>query len=209
MSRHSDVIGEILAGQFLDLAQKLSGPDGAEWKKELGKFLHKRPTWQDAPGLLMLTGTVVIPVVPPFSVVDRFVVGIQDGVVIGYVGDNFKRMFGNHAEPETPDTTLRIHQLMKLAKDPAIIAELGGEQTAETTLGQMWEMLKIQGEGQDGRLLNNGYVNIFYVRSQVDNQLWAVLCFWRSGRRYWVVSARPVSAPLGWIAGGRVFSRDS
>jgi len=193
-------------GIVCDLLQKLDDP---EWVEATKRFLRKENPWVEVAlavdSLLKKVTEVVVPAVADFSTAVFF----QTGGPVGWTSDNFRRMFSDHVEPETPDTTLRIHQLTKPAKDPAIIDELGGEGAVEATLGQMWRMIEKQAKGQEGKLLTNGYANLFYIRSQVDNQLWAVNCGWGSGGRCWSVCAAPVSSPLGWSAGCRVVSRDS
>ena len=193
-------------GLLNDLMVALSGADGAVWFEALKKFMRKENPWLEVTKatvvLLKKVTTVVVPTVAEFSTV----VFLDDDSPVGWIGDNFKRMFGNHTESETSQSALQVHQLTESARDPAIIAELGGEQIAETTLGQMWQMLLVQGQGQDGNLLINGFANIFYIRSQVDNQLWAVYCRWDSGNRDWLVNAYPVSDPDDWYAGSQVFS---
>lgn len=79
--------------------------------------------------------------------------------------------------------------LSRNMSDQEIIDEiLGGMDEARahaSTLDQIAEMIDLQPNGKDGKLLNNGYANIFYVL--VDGVLLAVSVYWGSGYRKWNV----------------------
>ncbi len=155
--------------------------------------------------LLEPVNIVSYPAVEAFSAKDKFAIGTQDGVVIGWFGDNFKKHFLGKNEIDVPARQLRIHRLRKASEDPAIIQELGGEEIVETSLATMFEAMKKQGAGQAGDLLVNGCANIFYVRDNAGI-LWAVCCVWRLDSRYWAVEAHPVACPDDWAADNQVFS---
>lgn len=147
--------------------------------------------------------------VEAFSAKEKFAIGTQDGVVIGWHGDNFKKHFLNGVgknEIDVPEVQLRVHKLRKGSVDGPIIKELGGEEIVETNLATMFEAMKKQGSGQAGDLLVNGYANIFYIRDD-NGTLWAVFCRWYSDYRYWLVEAFPVTSPNDWVADYQVFSR--
>jgi hypothetical protein len=146
------------------------------------------------------------PAVESFVAKKKFAAGIQDGVVIGWLGDNIKKYFLGISETNVPAQQLRVHRLRKGSKDPAIIAELGDERLIETNLATMWGLMKKQGQGQAGTLLVNGYANVFYVRG-LDGIIWAVDCYWDSGDRYWDVFANPIADPDDWNADSQFFSR--
>jgi len=154
--------------------------------------------------LLKPIGTTSLPALLAFNAEEKFQLGTTDGVKIWGVGPNFKTHFLDKKEKDAPAVELRIHQLRRSSKDPSIIKALGGIKIVETTLGQMWEMVKKQGTGQTGDLLVNGWANIFYIKDD-DGILWAVRCRWRGSG--WGVEARSVSDPDDWTAGSRVFSR--
>lgn len=63
-----------------------------------------------------------------------------------------------------------------------------------------------QGNGEDGILLTNGYVNIFYIRD-IKGVFWAVDCRW--GGDGGGVNADSVESPSEWDGGDQVFSRNS
>src|SRR5690606_14742846 len=101
---------------------------------------------------------------------------------------------------------LRYGDLIKFSPDGPIIEELGGEAKAETTLSEMYGLLQKQSKGEDGVLLTDGRVNIFYVKD-TSGVLRAVDVHWSGGG--WFVSAYPVEFPVGWGVGHRVFSGNS
>lgn len=159
--------------------------------------------------ILDFVRTVTIP-----ATTEKFVAGKnfllkQDGGICSYFWDDFRRWFlegdGKVEEPHA-ETVLRCHKLRKNSVDEPIIAELGGEPLAETTLGEMFALLQKQANGEKkGVLLVNGYANIFYVRDQLG-VLRAADARWFGGG--WSVSAGEVSFPLAWSAGSQVFSRN-
>lgn len=155
--------------------------------------------------LLELVRTVSVPGISEFRATDKFKVGeTVDGVKISqYMGDNFKKFFLPKIESNVPATEIRVHKLFRKSRDLGIRAEIG-EGKEETTLGQLWEMLKLQGNGQDGVLLTNGWANIFYIRD-INGNLWAVYAHWYGVG--WDLNADSVESPSGWRAGGQVCSR--
>lgn len=158
--------------------------------------------------LLRSISTISVPTIGPFVAKDHFKEDRNGEAGIGWLGSNFKRYLLGKTEEAVPETTLRIHQLVKGSVDGPITAELGAEQIVETTLGQMFEMMKKQAHGEEGDLLVNGNAIIFYIRD-INGQLWAVYCRWDSDYRYWYVEARSVAYPRAWRDGRRVISRDS
>ncbi|MBU1179975.1 hypothetical protein KJ885_03455 [Patescibacteria group bacterium] len=158
--------------------------------------------------LLELLGTVVIPKTEKFAAYDSFVVNTEAAASakISYLGDNFRSWFLDKTEESSDETTLRYHTLRRASMDESIITELGGEAWAETTLAQIYALIKKQKNGEAGVLLKNGYANIFYVRD-VGSVFRAVLVYWDGVG--WYVYAFSVGPPCGWFDGSRVFSRNS
>lgn len=196
-------------GVVCDLLEKLADP---EWVSATKRFLRKEDPWTKVEEvkqiLLKAITNVALPAIEMFKAKDHFKVGEVRGVNIGWLGENFKQVFLNgkgKIEVEVPETTLRIHQLIKRSVDEQIIAELGGEKMAETTLAQVWQMFTKQGHGEAGDLRVDGYIaNIFYVRD-ATGALWAVGCRWFSYG--WEVGAGPVTNSDGWYTEGWVLSR--
>lgn len=125
------------------------------------------------------------------------------------IWDNFQDWFlvGNgKVEEPIGEQILRYGNLTKGSPDAPIIKELGGEAKAKTTLAELYDLLKKQGQGQDGVLLTNGYANIFYIKD-VSGLLRSVIAHWRADG--WVVCAVPVGYSYDWSVGDRVFSRNS
>jgi len=160
----------------------------------------------DKLALLAPICSITIPAIPPFIAADHYKLGTQDGVVIGFVGIRLIQLVSGLVEAEAPEATLHLQMLQRPAKDPEIIAEFG-EDKAGITFGQMWEVLKAQGEGGEGNLLANGYTNIFYCHSQQGSLLLPVYCFWFSVSHYWRVDACPTPNPDDWYASEQVISR--
>jgi hypothetical protein len=149
---------------------------------------------------------VSAPAVANFNAKTRFKDGKTiEGVKFWSTGSNFDAHFMGKTEKDVPAVQLRAHKLRKGAKDPEIIEALGGEAIVETNLATMWEMMKKQGQGEEGDLLVNGYANIFYIRD-TKGDIWAVCCDWGAGCG-WSVGACAISDPFDWSAGDRVFSR--
>lgn len=196
-------------GVVCDLLGKLTNE---EWVAATKRFLRKENPWEDvrktASSLLEFVGTAAVPAIPTFRAKEHFKDDRSGPVAIGYIGDNFRDAFlagEGIVEDAVPEAALRIHELVKTSVDGPITAELGNS-VAETTLGQMYEMMKAQGHGKKGNLLTNGYANIFYVRGQ-GNVLWTVDCNWLSSHQCWSVDADLVTYPKAWGAGAQIVSR--
>ena len=125
------------------------------------------------------------------------------------IWDNFTNWFlagdGKIEEP-IGEQELRYGNLTKNSVDSPIIEDLGGEAKAETTLAELYDLLKKQANGEGDVLLTNGYANIFYIRN-IKGVLRAVRVYWDDDG--WNVSALSVEDRLAWNAGDRVFSRNS
>lgn len=148
---------------------------------------------------------------PPmrFVVADKFKVDTSDKaeVKISYLSGDFASWFGGKVE-ESADVELpkHHHDLTKCSLDEEILRDLGGADKAEVTLAGIYELMKLQPNGEDGALLTNGYANIFYVNCD-DGVLRAVSVDWNGDG--WDVDADRVGDELRWNAGHRVFSRNS
>jgi len=170
--------------------------------------------------LLDSAGTITVRPAMDFVVSDFVQVNTKKDapVKISYVGDNFKAWLlplvsqsravpgdGPYRTPDAAETILRYYTMNKRSVDgPSSISSVAREAKAETTIAEIYALLKKQANGEVGALLNNGYANIFYVRD-ISSVLRAVYVFW-SGRG-WDVSAYSVAYSGEWDAGRRVFSR--
>jgi hypothetical protein len=124
------------------------------------------------------------------------------GVRISMVWNEFKRRFYPKAEEPFHETTFRKYDLLVPSPDGPIIAQLGGEDRADTPLGAMAALIRNQGRGQTGILQTNGYANIFYIRD-TNGTLCAVRLGWVDDG--WVVDAIAVADPLAWNGSHAIF----
>jgi hypothetical protein len=172
------------------------------------------PTEPPKPELVLdPVGTVTVAATTggKFIARDKFVVNTKRNapVKISAVLDNFTAWFlSGDGKTEDPisEQTLRYAKLRKTSVDTLIIAKLGGEEKSETTLTEMFSLMEKQKNGGNGVLLNNGYINIFYIRDQ-NGVLRAVGAYWYCGG--WYLSAYSVGHPRPWGAGHQVCSRNS
>lgn len=186
----------------------LLGDDGDTWETELKKFLRKEPCWVKvavANKLLKLVTTVKVGAVKQFIAADYFRTGqVVDGVKYSTLfGDNFNKHLLPKIEENVQKARLQVHKLLKGSKDLSIRMEIG-EDKEETTLTHLHQLLKVQGNGQKGTLLTNGYANIFYI-CDISGILWAVYADWYVDG--WRLSAFSVENPYPWGAGAQVCSR--
>src|SRR3989344_5706967 len=137
-----------------------------------------------------------------FLAKEHFKLGESAGVKISYLGDNFNDHFLKKREENITEVMLKSFKLTQASLSPPIITALGDNH--ETYLAQLWELLKLQPQGETGILLTNGYVNIFYIRD-ADGILWAVCVRWFGDG--WCVYAGSVEDPYWWRAGDQVFGR--
>ena len=223
MNMLSKALREFTTGPLNQLIVNLGGQEGDQWEEELKKFLRKEPCWSNGqvaqvtqpktkPSILELVSTVVVSATTSkFVAKTAFVVNTKRNapVKISGVWDNFTAWFlsgtGKTEDPIT-EQALRYHKLRQASVDGPIIQELGGEAKAETTLSEMFSLMEKQKNGEDGVLLNNGWVNIFYIRDQ-NGVLRAVRVFWDGGG--WSVNAHSVEDQSRWDGGDQVFSRNS
>lgn len=224
----TDILGSLLRvlvtvpenrlGLIKDLAHKFTGRDGDQWEQETKVLLRKKMEKQtESPRLktsiLEFISTVVVPATTvPFVAKKKFVVNTAENapVKISHIEDKFRGWFlSGDGKTEDPigEQTLRCAKLRNASVNGPIIAELGGEEKSETTLSEMFSLLQIQGKGEDGVLLNNGYANIFYIKDAAGI-LRAVDVRWGLGDG-WFVYANSVLRKDGWIDRNQVFSRNS
>ncbi|HXP88353.1 MAG TPA: hypothetical protein VN841_26735 [Bryobacteraceae bacterium] len=117
------------------------------------------------PGPILKPGDTVDvwPTTEPFIAQDHFVLNIEsrDQILISLIGGDFLRWFHEKREIPAGPATLRSYELQDNAGDATIVAELGGEQKAETTLAQVFWLLERQKRGERGALANNGWGNLW------------------------------------------------
>ena len=220
MSREKDLalLGKVLCnhgGLLTDLCAKLDS-DPTKWEPAFGRFLRGENPWLEIKRSMKVLRK--LDQVAEFHGTDVFKVSdylrltpvserATADLFIGYlckIGENFL----DKIEKDIPASRLRAYALKKESFDNLIFADLGGEESAETTFFEMIALMKAQGRGQKGILLINDYPNIFYIRD-AKGVLWAVYCRWYSNYGYWRVNAGSISSSYSGNAGGQVFRRDS
>lgn len=201
-------------GMGVEFLKKINGARAEVLREAIRKMVEglaccARGATEQAPvpgKLLELVKTISVPAITEFRAAEKFRPGeTVDGVEISRsMGTNFRTHFLPKIEENVPATKIRVHKLLRNSKDLNIRAEIG-EENEETTLGQLWGSLKLQGCGQDGVLLAKyGFPNIFYIRD-VEGNLWAVgVCWFGDG---WFLNAYSVGSQNEWFADFRVFSR--
>jgi hypothetical protein len=159
--------------------------------------------------LSAIVATFIVPATTEkFVAQDKFKVdtGKEAKVKISYLEGDFEREFLGKVEGPFAGSIICGRKLEKKSVDDPILQELGGNETAETTLTEMYAAMAAQPNGEDGCLLNNGRANIFYIKN-ITGALRAVFVGWDDGG--WYVSVHSVEYPRAWFAGHRVFSRNS
>ncbi|OJI06955.1 hypothetical protein BK005_02300 [bacterium CG10_37_50] len=188
----------------------LLGDDGDEWEAELKNFLAKRPCWgkiNPVKQLKLVSSVVVFATVGKFIARDNFVVDTKsDALKISVLGDNLIDWFLNgdgKVEEPIEGQVLLCYKLQQFSMSKSIIAGLGGKEEVETTLSEMFSLMKKQGNGETGVLLNNGHANIFCIKDQND-KFRLVFVYWNKGG--WHVDAISLENPDGFHYGRQVFS---
>lgn len=156
--------------------------------------------------------SLLIPIpATPMGAVERFVVAdvIKIGAKIGnyevaWIGDNFKQHFLGVVEENVPARELPGHTLARYSRDEPIINGMGGTMKklgpAATALSHLFGVIPL---GKSGPGLFNGYANIGYKLSPIDQEPWAV--DWSVDDGELSVDAFPASDPDDWGGGDRVF----
>jgi hypothetical protein len=122
-------------------------------------------------------------------------------VRISWLGATFVRRFASKVEAAR-DTLLQTFVLQSPSNDREIITELGDGH--ETTLADVWCLLRLQASGEPGALQTNSTPNIFFVRDGAG-QLGVVDAIW--GGAGWEIGASPFGDKRAWSVGTRVISR--
>lgn len=84
-------------------------------------------------------------------------------VRITWLGAAFSEHFVPKTEPNHGSSLLRSHTVQRTSRDIEIIAELGTRH--ETTLGDLWCLLRQQSHGEAGMLRTDTRPNVLYIRS--------------------------------------------
>lgn len=99
-----------------------------------------------------------------FVVAEHFKKNVADDapVKIAYMSENFEKLILVKIEDIRGLAIPRHHHdLEKESLDCEILNDLGGKDAAEVTVAGIWELLKLQRNGGDGKLHNDGCANLF------------------------------------------------
>ena len=128
-------------------------------------------------------------------------------VKFGYIDERFPKLFGSIQE-DTSAGTLAVHRILRASHDPDIMVAMGPQARRFTKLGQFYQALEVQGHGQAGPLLVNGYANIAYIFDE-NGAPWAVDACWVADYGGWLVGVLSVASRYEWYAGRRALSQVS
>lgn len=190
-------------GVVFDLLEKLLGEAGWEWLAELKKFLCKEACWIS---VLKLIETVNVSMTAQkFIAKDKFIKSTErkTSVNISSMSIDFEKWFLKKTELQMMDVVLRIYKLIKSSADRLIINELGGRIKAKMMLSEMFCLIEKQGNGESGKLLVDGNVNIFYILD-INEVLRAVVACW--DKNGWSFGASPINDSGIFKTGCQVYS---
>jgi hypothetical protein len=142
----------------------------------------------------------------PFVARDHFILNAEkDGMIkISRFFGDFEEWFLGKREVPFTGSVLQYQDLYSPAADRAIVAELGGEEKAETSLAELFALLQVQPNREKEKLLIKIHPNVFYIKD-VSNVLRAIsVSCYEDG---WCLYAVDVESPIGRSDGSRVFSR--
>jgi hypothetical protein len=123
-------------------------------------------------------------------------------VRISWLGANFSQRFAVKIEDEVGAITLRTYNLTRPANDNEIIAAL--KDRHETSLAEVWCLLRRHASGQGGGLRSDVVPNLFFIRD-VSGKLGVVDVIW--GGAGWEIGASEVGEPRQWPNGCHVIVR--
>lgn len=122
------------------------------------------------------------------------------------LGIYFLRGYINKIEAPFSGSVINGKKLNENYYDEPIVKELGGEEKAETTLYEVYSLIKKQLNGEIGCLHTNGLANIFYVKDS-NGDLQVLQVFRRNHK--WNLEAFQMNTPIKWRSVYRIFFRNS
>jgi hypothetical protein len=173
-----NALGQV-ARPLQDFMKKLSGSEGQIWLKAFKRFLRKENPW----------GTTAIGLIP---------LSEMNGVrMTSHASSLFNGIIGtvHNTESDNLKNPLDDHEIIEKFGEGIIF---DSARDLEATIA---DLITKQLGGKKGKLLNNGYANIFYVRVNGGVCCVFVSC---SGDREWGVGSHRVGGDR-WLAGRRVF----
>lgn len=163
------------AGAITDFFEKLAGPDGTVWLDAFKRFLRKEQCWNNSE--VAQHGSVI----PEPNNFDTFF-QTRPGL---YCSNGFRSQIVSKAKPTDAGTIFKFGHILftKNLSDEQIEAALPVfhlfDESGVCTIIRL--MIANQWGGSEGKLLNNGDVNLLYTYDFV------VRVYWRVGDRRWVV----------------------
>lgn len=129
-------------------------------------------------------GTVIVPALnAKFFAKERFLVSTKrdEKLLIGYIDHRFSEWFlRGFGKTENP-TGRRVLCYGRLSEETTVVSDIVSklirESKSETTLWEMFFLMRKQGRGQDGALLNDGRANIFLTQD-LSSVVRAVYVYW-------------------------------
>ncbi|MBU1046912.1 hypothetical protein KKH36_04015 [Patescibacteria group bacterium] len=128
---------------------------------------------------------------------------IREGL---WVSDDFKEYISSVAKPIKKEVKTAFFDVFEKPMTDAEIRKSDSEdyvfKASEFCLC-LKDKIVAQSEGEDGELLNNGFVNMFYVHGK-NNKIIIVTIGWSTNLREWSVYLYRIDSHL-WGKGNRVF----
>ena len=184
-----------------DLGNKIGGQKGA--KGILSGELVVVPRNDPRAAALILNFEREVAVAAGQFIASQSFVKSNPKVKFGYLDERLK-FFGD--KENMLAGKLAAHTLLVSNYDPEIMVALGPQASRFIELGQFYQLIEGQGQGQEGPLLINGRANIAYILDD-RGAPWALNAYWLPSYGAWDVDVHSVASLLGWGAGRRVFSQ--
>jgi hypothetical protein len=126
--------------------------------------------------------------------------GDENRPKIRFIDPEFIKKLNDKIEFVEATNWLYSKRLMKPANDADIIKEIG-KNFCKSKLAQLYNLLCLQGQGQKGKLKNDGSVNLLFSED-VKGQIQTVRVLWSNG---WIIDSLPVDDPSPWLKDVKIF----
>lgn len=189
-----------MKGPLGELQDQCSGENGRTRFEEFKLWLKGVVS-----ALLTYVTTVRVPAIKRFSASEVLgSTGVnKDGILIGFLGENFKKQFGSLVEEDTPEVEFTVSRLQRYA-DALDIAGAISREKRVVKASQIYQLVLIQKTGGHSGLNIDGWANLFLAYG-ADGNLWLVYVFRYGGG--WSFLADPLGSPFRCYVGFQVFSR--
>ncbi len=193
--------------QIGDLGNKMGGDEGVKRFLSGELVLVERSKLSAGPAALRLQFRESVAVAAcKFTVNDSFTKSNNKVKFIHINDEDLARLFGN-SQKYASASELAVHRIIQASHDPEVMVALGPYHSKRfIKLGQFYQLIEVQGWGQEGPLLVNGYANIAYVLDE-NGAPWAVDAFWSRDHGGWYVLVYSIAHQYTWPAGSQVFSQ--